>query len=162
MMRCHSRDQSLRLGIMMIYMWQLHCLRQNYPIHSKNLSTLSFMTMRNCLASQLYNMTLHISLDPHQLPRLSDKRHVFGVGGCKGEGNVAFQVTPICHYYSQGGSIDWIRTWWATVGAERRLKVWHPDVGIRRKLLWCGKRGIYFVKNFFTLFNFTLIQESVR
>lgn len=78
----------------------------NLPIHSKNLSTLSFMTMRNCLASQLYNMTLHISLDPHQLPRLSDKRHVFGVGGCKGEGNVAFQVTPICHYYSQGGSID--------------------------------------------------------
>ena len=72
------------------------------------------MTMTNCLALQLYNMTLQIILDPHQLPQLRDKRHVLGVGGCKGEGNVAFQVTPICHYYSQGGSIDWMRTWWAS------------------------------------------------
>ena len=40
--------------------------------------------------------------------------------------------------------------------SEDWRQVWHPGDGTRIKWLWCGKRGIYFVKKFFTFYSVLL------
>ena len=115
--------------------------------------------MTNCLALQLYNMTLQIFLDPHQLLRLEIKDTSLVLAGAKEKETLRFKSRQcVIIIPREDPSTEWEPDELQKKTEDWR-QVWHPG---RIKSLWCGKRVIFPFLKLLNFILFTLIQESVR